>query len=304
MSLCCCPLWRRKLRRSGDAAKYQLGVVNPIAAAYGFEEIPYSKLEFVNTRPPDRGSYKTVYRARWQGRDVAVLKFRDGTPTFEARMFALLERHPSLICMLGYTVDREKNMAIVTEYAPKGSLDRVIADAAELNVNISNLVLLEMARQVALEKLAHRDLALRNILVFAFHATEHQQVNVRVTDFGLTRDAHRRGQSTAYIHKPGADLPYRWMAPESLRARRWSSKSDVWTMGVLLWELWSGGQIPYFEIMGDQDVLRHVTGGVSEGPSLLGGGAELLEALSRDLLQRRFGSHLRRTPLAVVEMRA
>eukprot|EP00873_Tetraselmis_striata_P029131 jgi/Tetstr1/449395/TSEL_036490.t1 len=43
---------------------------------------------------------------------------------------------------------------------------------------------------------------------------------------------------------------------------------------------------------------------VSEGPSLLGGGAELLEALSRDLLQRRFGSHLRRTPVAVVEMRA
>eukprot|EP00873_Tetraselmis_striata_P039491 jgi/Tetstr1/459755/TSEL_005108.t1 len=49
----------------------------------------------------------------------------------------------------------------------------------------------------------------------------------------------------------------------------------------------------------DNAILR-----VSEGPSLLGGGAELLEALSRDLLQRRFGSHLRRTPVAVVEMRA
>ena len=129
-------------------------------------------------------------------------------------------------------------------------------------VSCAGIQICEGMQVIADEKLVHRDLALRNILVFGFSEQDPAQVNVKISDFGLTRDAQRAGQSTAYIHQPGNALPVRWMAPESLRLRRWTEKSDMWAMGVLLWEMWSHANfIPYHDIIEDNEVLRYVIGG-------------------------------------------
>uniref|UniRef100_A0A663FE07 receptor protein-tyrosine kinase n=1 Tax=Aquila chrysaetos chrysaetos TaxID=223781 RepID=A0A663FE07_AQUCH len=81
----------------------------------------------------------------------------------------------------------------------------------------------------------HRDLAARNILV------THGKV-VKICDFGLARDVVNNSD---YIVRGNARLPVKWMAPESLFERTYTMKSDVWSYGILLWEIFSLGVNPY-----------------------------------------------------------
>nr|CAD7407124.1 unnamed protein product [Timema poppensis] len=84
-------------------------------------------------------------------------------------------------------------------------------------------------------KLVHRDLAARNVLVAA-------GTICKISDFGLTRDVYEDG---AYLKRSKGRVPVKWMALESLADHVYTSKSDVWSFGVLLWELITLGSSPY-----------------------------------------------------------
>ena len=102
--------------------------------------------------------------------------------------------------------------------------------------------------------LIHRDLALRNVLVFALDPSDHKSVRVKVADYGLTKKG-------TYYYGGNACLPMRWMPPEALKKRKWSEKSDVWAFGVLLWELWTMGDIPFALESDDKVVAERVIAG-------------------------------------------
>jgi serine/threonine protein kinase len=84
-----------------------------------------------------------------------------------------------------------------------------------------------------------------------------------VSDFGLTVNAY----TATHKYVTDGPKPIRYLAPEALRKGRYSEKSDVWAFGVTVWEVLSGGDIPFFDITDDDAVVRHVVeGGVLPPP--------------------------------------
>ena len=81
----------------------------------------------------------------------------------------------------------------------------------------------------------HRDLACRNILLF-------NENDVKIGDFGMMR---RISESGEYKMEESRKIPIAWSAPESLRKKLFSEKSDVWSFGVLLWEVFTFGDMPW-----------------------------------------------------------
>ncbi|XP_066253203.1 proto-oncogene tyrosine-protein kinase receptor Ret-like [Euwallacea similis] len=165
-------------------------------------------------------------------------------------------KHPHVIQLLGVCSTEDGGpLYLIIEYASHGSLrnylrrSRHILTTNELGHIEDNLgrhitpkEILSFARQIASGmsylsdiKLVHRDLAARNILLA-------ENKVCKISDFGLTRDIY---EDNAYFKKSKGRVPVKWMAPESLADHLYTSKSDVWSFGVLIWELVTLGASPY-----------------------------------------------------------
>lgn len=123
--------------------------------------------------------------------------------------------------------------------------------------------ILQMAAEIAdgmayltANKFVHRDLAARNCMVA-------EDLTVKIGDFGMTRDIYE----TDYYRKGGKGLlPVRWMAPESLKDGIFTSHSDVWSYGVVLWEMATLASQPYQGLSNEQVLKYVISGGIMEKP--------------------------------------
>ncbi|XP_029165113.1 proto-oncogene tyrosine-protein kinase ROS-like [Nylanderia fulva] len=104
------------------------------------------------------------------------------------------------------------------------------------------------------QRYVHRDLACRNCLI---STKDREHRIVKISDFGLARDIYERN---SYYMEGGTPLPVRWMAPESLKYKKFTLQSDVWAFGVLMWEITSLGQLPYVAIHNSK-IKEHVCAG-------------------------------------------
>ncbi|XP_062268802.1 fibroblast growth factor receptor 1b [Platichthys flesus] len=171
----------------------------------------------------------------------------------EMEMMKMIGKHKNIINLLG-ACTQDGPLYVVVEYASQGNLREFLRtrrpvgleywsesrqtplDSLEMKELVSAAY--QVARGMAYlasKKCIHRDLAARNVLV-----TEDNVM--KIADFGLARDVHHIDY---YKKTTNGRLPVKWMAPEALFDRVYTHQSDVWSFGVLLWEIFTLGGSPY-----------------------------------------------------------
>uniref|UniRef100_A0A914ZLH4 Tyrosine-protein kinase n=1 Tax=Parascaris univalens TaxID=6257 RepID=A0A914ZLH4_PARUN len=156
--------------------------------------------------------------------------------------------HVNVIKFYGVAATKEPIM-IVMELASGGSLLARVQDVKNPPTESDKVKYCsDVANGLAyLESMCviHRDVAARNCLL-------GENETVKLSDFGLSL------LGIAYREKHMKNVPIRWLAPETLKSGRYSTKSDVWSFGVTIWEIFSNGAHPYSDVEDNKEVRRQV----------------------------------------------
>ncbi|XP_026053429.1 BDNF/NT-3 growth factors receptor isoform X1 [Carassius auratus] len=184
----------------------------------------------------------------------------------EAELLTNLQ-HEHIVTFYGVCVESDP-LIMVFEYMKHGDLNKFLRahgpDAVlmaegqvQQQAELTQSQMLHIAQQIAAgmvylasQHFVHRDLATRNCLV-------GENLLVKIGDFGMSRDVY----STDYYRVGGHTmLPIRWMPPESIMYRKFTTESDVWSLGVVLWEIFTYGKQPWYQLS-NNEVIECITQG-------------------------------------------
>ncbi|XP_074211836.1 tyrosine-protein kinase SYK isoform X1 [Camelus bactrianus] len=201
------------------------------------------------------GNFGTVKKGYYQMKKVMktvavkILKNEANDPALkdellaEANVMQQLD-NPYIVRMIG--ICEAESWMLVMEMAELGPLNKYL----QQNRHVKDKNIIELVHQVSMGmkyleecNFVHRDLAARNVLL----VTQHY---AKISDFGLSKAL--RADESYYKAQTHGKWPVKWYAPECINYYKFSSKSDVWSFGVLMWEAFSYGQKPYRGMKGSE----------------------------------------------------
>jgi serine/threonine protein kinase len=199
-------------------------------------EIKYKDLRI--DKEIGRGAFGQVFKGSWRMQPVAIKQLLISGEKLteselaefmgECELMMTLRPHKNVVLLLGVCCDPAQPFCLVTDFQANGSLHQLLKSDREIGWETTLRVLEGVAAgmyHIHEEKILHRDLAARNVLLSS-------SMDAMVADFGLS--AKTAGGATQESYFRGA---LKYMAPESLRNNMFSTKSDVWSFGVLTWEV-------------------------------------------------------------------
>jgi len=213
-----------------------------------FKEMEVSRNNFIKEEVIGKGNFGEVWKARWgqnSNHYVAIKVVQTNMMSNdqfldEAKKLHSL-RHPKIVELLGVCTQPESEpIYIITEFMANGSLLTFIRSPLGKQFNLKQLIdiiaqISEGMAYLESKYYVHRDLRAANILV-------DPNSFVKVADFGLARVMQQDDQT---YNANESKFPIRWTAPEAAFEGRFSIKSDVWSFGVLIYEIITYGCIPY-----------------------------------------------------------
>ncbi|XP_072552134.1 LOW QUALITY PROTEIN: tyrosine-protein kinase Tec [Salminus brasiliensis] len=229
----------------------------PTTAGFSYDKWEINPSELTFMKELGSGQYGVVRLGKWRAQHkVAIKAIREGAMSEEdfieeAKVMMSLS-HPKLVQLYGVCT-QQRPIYLVTEFMELGCLLNYIR---QRRGSFSPQDLLSVCHDISqgmqyLEEqhFIHRDLAARNCLVNDSHV-------VKVSDFGMARYVI----DDQYTSSSGAKFPVKWSPPEVFNFCKYSSKSDVWSFGVLMWEVFTEGKMP-FEKNLNHEVVTMVTQG-------------------------------------------
>lgn len=265
-------------------ARNPLPLMEPLE--YDGVKLPeFSRQKIIYIRDLGQGHFGLVVQAEAQyivpGEDqttVAIKVLKEGASAQVKKEFfheaALMHAcdHPNILKLLGVCIEEEP-LCMIFEFMELGDLNNFLRQNApkwesspglnhsgakrlmQPGLNSQQLVNIAVDIASGLEYLSinhyvHRDMATRNCLV-------NSNCQVKISDFGLSQDVY----STDYFRLGDSELlPIRWMPPESIMYAKFTTQSDVWSFGIVLWEIFSFGVQPYYSLS-NEEVVQHVRDG-------------------------------------------
>ncbi|AWO97263.1 hypothetical protein SMAX5B_004494 [Scophthalmus maximus] len=235
-----------------------MGRCVPATAGFSSEKWEINPCELTFMKELGSGQFGLVRLGKWRAQHkVAIKAIREGAMyeedfIEEAKVMMRL-CHPKLVQLYGVCL-QQRPLLIVAEFMENGCLLNFLR---QLSGDVKEAWLLSMCQDICegmeyleTHSFIHRDLAARNCLV-----NEHNVV--KVCDFGMTRYV----LDNQYTSSSGSKFPVKWSPPEVLHFTKYSSKSDVWSFGVVMWEIYSGGRTP-FENRSNLEVVNDITRGI------------------------------------------
>jgi len=210
-----------------------------------------------------KGAFGEVWRGKWCEVDVAIKKLLDSLDEkqqeeflAEAKVMSSLRNHPNVVLFLGVTQSPHP-LCIITEFLEKGSLLNYLHNHPKVEIDVRMKIVKGIAHgmlHLHSENIVHRDLAARNILLT-------DKLTPKVADFGMSRYI---SESTSGKTQSNVG-PLKWMSPESILQKVYSPGSDIWSFGVLLFEIFSNSE-PYAEYDAIQAAVQICHSGLRLSP--------------------------------------
>uniref|UniRef100_UPI0037E9B33C tyrosine-protein kinase Tec n=2 Tax=Semicossyphus pulcher TaxID=241346 RepID=UPI0037E9B33C len=229
----------------------------PSTAGFSYEKWEINPSELTFMKELGSGQFGLVRLGKWRAQHkVAIKAIREGAMyeedfIEEAKVMMKLS-HPKLVQLYG-VCSQQKPIYIVTEFMALGCLLNFLREQRG-SFGLGSLLSIcldvsEGMKHLEANGFIHRDLAARNCLV-------NDSRVVKVSDFGMARYV----LDDQYTSSSGAKFPVKWSPPEVFNFCKYSSKSDIWSYGVLMWEVFTEGRMP-FEQSQNHEVVTLVTKG-------------------------------------------